>query len=60
MRETRKHNIAKPTWHSHYTLLPRKINGRWYWLTTVYRHFVLSPGGGFWRYGDSFDALRDQ
>jgi hypothetical protein len=40
-------------------LLPKKINGKWYkpgaW---VYRKFVMSPGGGYWKYGDDFDFMR--
>lgn len=41
-------------------LWPRKINGRWYWPgSKVYRYYTLSPGGGFWRYGDEFDILKD-
>lgn len=42
-------------------LLPKRINGRWYkpgsW---VYRKWVLSPGGGYWKYGDDFDFMRGQ
>lgn len=40
-------------------LLPKKINGKWYkpgdW---VYRRRAISPGGGFWVYGDDFDFMR--
>lgn len=40
-------------------LLPKKINGKWYkpgsW---VYRRFVMTPGGGYYRYGDDFDFMR--
>lgn len=40
-------------------LLPKRINGKWYkpgdW---VYRRRVLSPGGGFYQYGDDFDFMR--
>lgn len=40
-------------------LLPKKINERWYAPgDIVYRKFVLSPGGGFWVYGDDFDFIR--
>ena len=46
-------------WQQHYTLIPRKIKGRWYWLTCVYKHWSMSPGGGFWQYGDEFDILKD-
>ena len=50
--------LEPPPWREHYALIPRRINGRWYWLTTVYRKFLLSPGGGFYRYGDIFDVLK--
>jgi len=46
-------------WDRHWTFIPRRINGRWYWCEHVYRHWCLSPGGGFWRYGDEFDILKD-
>lgn len=40
-------------------LLPKRINGRWYkpgdW---VYRKFVMTPGGGYYKYGDDFDFMR--
>jgi hypothetical protein len=40
---------------------PRTINGRRYWPgDTVYRRWSLSPGGGFWVYGDEFDYLKWQ
>ena len=40
-------------------VFPRRINGVWYKPgSIVYRRFVLSPGGGFYEYGDDFDYLR--
>lgn len=40
-------------------LLPKRINGKWYkpgaW---VYRRWILTPGGGYWKYGDDFDFMR--
>lgn len=40
-------------------LFPRKINERWYKPgDLVYRRYVLSPGGGFYEYGDDFDYLK--
>lgn len=41
-------------WQQHYAVIPRRINGRWYWRTTVYRRRVDNR----WVYGDVFDALR--
>jgi hypothetical protein len=42
-------------------LLPKVINERRYWPgDTVYRRWALSPGGGFWVYGDEFDYLKWQ
>lgn len=49
---------APDPWQLKFIIFPRKINGNWYWLEHVYRRFVLSPGGGFWQYGDEFDILR--
>jgi hypothetical protein len=46
-------------WERHWTIVPRRINGRWYCREYVYRYWCLSPGGGFWRYGDEFDILKD-
>ena len=46
-------------WEKHWTFFPRRINGKIYWCEYVYRKFVLSPGGGFYKYGDDFDVLRD-
>ena len=48
-----------PKWEKHWTIVPRTINGKSYWCEYVYRKYVLSPGGGFWRYGDEFDVLKD-
>ena len=40
-------------------VFPRRINGVWYAPgSIVYRRFVLSPGGGFYEYGDDFDYLK--
>lgn len=40
-------------------LFPKKINGHQYWPgDMVYRRYVLTPGGGYWKYGDEFDYLR--
>jgi hypothetical protein len=40
-------------------LLPKRINGKWYkpgaW---VYRRYVLTPSGGYYKYGDDFDYMR--
>jgi hypothetical protein len=47
-------------WVPYYCNFPRQINSRWYWRTTVYRKWILlSPSGGFWKYGDDFDRLKD-
>jgi hypothetical protein len=40
-------------------LLPKRINGRWYKAGSwVYRRWMPSPGGGYWKYGDDFDYMR--
>jgi len=42
-------------------IFPKQINERWYKPgDMVYRRFVLSPGGGYWQYGDEFDYLKWQ
>jgi len=48
-------------WHPYYTWQPRRINGKWYWLTTVYRrerNIIIYPSQGY-EFGDGFDVLRD-
>jgi hypothetical protein len=49
-------------WQPHkIKFFPRTINGRMYWPgEVVYRRWQLSPGGGFWQYGDEFDYLKWQ
>ena len=40
-------------------LLPKQINGKWYTAGNwVYRRWVFTPGGGYWKYGDDFDFIR--
>lgn len=48
-------------WRPVYIRWPKKIRGRWYWFTTVYkreRNIMVYPHQGY-EYGDAFDALRD-
>lgn len=47
-------------WEQHWTIVPRQINGRWYCREYVYRQWRLAPGGGFWKYGDEFDILKEE
>jgi hypothetical protein len=57
---TRLHPDHKPTWEPVTLWWPKRIKGKWFWPTeTVYRKFVLSPGGGFYLYGDDFDFIKD-
>ena len=47
-------------WQPYYTWKPRRINGVWYWLTTVYRrdkNKLVMPHQGY-EFGDDFDVLR--
>lgn len=49
-------------WQPVFTWCTRRINGRWYWLTTVYkreRNRLVWPDQGY-EYGDVFDALKDR
>jgi hypothetical protein len=48
-------------WKPYYTWKPRKINNKWYWLTTVYRrekNIAVYPHQGY-EFGDGFDVLKD-
>lgn len=27
-------------WHAHYLWIPKKIDGRWYWLRTIMRRWI--------------------
>ena len=48
------------SWLKYFTWKPRCINGKWYWLTNVYRrerNKLVIPHQG-WEYGDDFDVLR--
>ena len=52
---------AAGPWLPYYTWRPRCINGRLYWLTTVYRrekNIVIYPSQGY-EFGDGFDVLKD-
>jgi len=48
-------------WQPKFAWKPKHIDGRWYWLTTVYRRernkYVMPFQG--WEYGTIFDYLRD-
>lgn len=48
-----------PRWRKWWAWRPVRIGGQWYWGKEVYRHWVLSPGGGFWRYGTILDVLKE-
>jgi hypothetical protein len=52
-------DLSKNKWEPWFAWRPVRINGKWYWLAHVYRKFLVSPGGGFYRYGDDFDMLRN-
>jgi hypothetical protein len=54
------HGSPKNPWEKYrLKLVPKRINGKWYkpgsW---VYRKWVMTPGGGYWKYGDDFDFMR--
>lgn len=46
-----------PRWRRYYAWHPVRAGGHWCWFTTVYRHWVISPAGGFWQYGTILDVL---
>ena len=48
-------------WHKYFTWKPRKVNGRWYWLSYIYRrdrNVAVYPHQGY-EYGDMFNAIKD-
>ena len=48
-------------WQPVFAWRPRCINGRWYWLTTVYRrerNRMIWPHQGY-EFGDVLDLLKD-
>ena len=48
-------------WQPVFAWWPRCINGRWYWLTTVYRrerNRMVWPHQGY-EFGDALDLLKD-
>jgi hypothetical protein len=63
MEEMRMSNFRGPEgkWEPYYTWKPRRINSKWYWLTTVYRrekNKYVYPHSGY-EFGDGFDVLKD-
>jgi hypothetical protein len=56
-----KYKGSEGPWKPYYIWKPRCINGRWYWLSTVYRrerNIAVYPHQGY-EFGDGFDVLRD-
>ena len=50
----------KAKWEPVKIYWPKRIKGKWYYFgKTAYRKFCLSPGGGFWEYGNDFDAIKE-
>lgn len=52
--------LPKNPWEKYrLKLLPKRINNKWYkpgsW---VYRRWIFTPGGGYWKYGDDFDFIK--
>ena len=63
MEEMAMFNLKGPQgpWKPYYSWRPRQINGRWYWLTTIYRrerNRIVYPPQGY-EFGDQFDVLKD-
>lgn len=51
-------------WRKSYTIIPRKIHGEWYWLTTTYYRIVECRDNGMsfeyeYEYGTLLDILKD-
>ena len=55
----RREELPTNPWQKYKLKFYRRINGKWYkpgdW---VYRKYLISPGGGYWKYGDDFDFMR--
>lgn len=56
---------ARPKWEPHYTWVPKKVNDKWYWMTTIYRKVKVVYGDRKlepveYTYGDEFDLLKEQ
>jgi hypothetical protein len=54
----------EPKWEPYYTWVPKKVNGKWYWLTTIYRKKNIDYGDQRFPppryiYGDEFDVLKE-
>ena len=52
---------AQGPWRPEFAWRPRKIKGKWYWLTKIYKrekNVVVYPHQGY-EYGDVFDAITD-
>lgn len=52
-------STVKIKWEKWRAWHPVRVNGKWTWGKTVYRHHVSSPGGEFWKYGTIFDVLKE-
>lgn len=47
-------------WWPHFcSIIPRRVNGRWYWREWIWYTKRFGPGGVRRQYGDEFDRLRD-
>ena len=57
---------SQPTtakWEPYYTKLPKRVNGKWYWRTWIYRKKIPAPTDPWdyptYIYGDDFDKLKE-
>ena len=53
-------NYEWPAWQRFYTIIPRRINNKWYTCRWVYRKWQLDSQGGYYIYGDTLDVLKGQ
>lgn len=56
-----KQNFAWGSWEPHIVgIIPKRVKGKWYFRgDTVYRKQRFGPGGVHYKYGDTFDILKD-
>ena len=59
-KEMSRSSGDKAIWHEHFCgIIPRRVNGRWYWREWIWYTERFGPGGVRRQYGDEFDRLRD-
>ena len=58
MTANRQKEKPKNPWEPYYAWRPIKVGRKIVWRKWIFRRFVTSPGGGFYKYGTEFDVMR--